>query len=168
MGNEGLFHPMVDEKGRLLAPIWGFPAQGAYLTLFLSAVVTYWGSGVLLSFRKSASAGEEENGIPPVLTPAISVLLFTLPIVSAGWALTLKGGLSPDFPWDIFGEPGGPSENLIILRRVLSFAVHLPAISAALCVMSLVVKPSRQAITLGIVDVAVYLTMILWLNWMGG
>jgi hypothetical protein len=148
--------------------LWGFPHQGAYLALFLSAVIAYWGVGFLLSFRKSASVEEEENVLPPALIPAISVLLFTFPAISAAWALTLKAGVSHDFPWEIFKEPGTPLQNLIILRRVLSFAVRLPHVSAALCAMSFVVRPSRQAIILGIVDVGVYLTMILWLNWMGG
>lgn len=168
LGNDGPFLPAFDEKGIVVVPIWGFPAQGAYLALFLSAVVAYWGVGSLLSFGKAASSEEEERGMPPALIPAISVLLFTLPTISAAWALTLKAGVSNDFPWEIFREPGTPLQNLIILRRVLSFALHLSNVSAALCAMSFVAKPSRQAIILGTVDVAVYLTMILWLNWMGG
>ena len=151
-----------------MVPIWGFPAQGAYLALFLSAVVAYWGVGSILSFRKTASTEEEEKVMSPVLIPAISVLLFTLPIISAAWALTLKAGVSHDFPWEIFREPGTPLQNLIILRRILSFALHLPNVSAALCAMSFVAKPSRQAIILGIIAIAVFVTMILCLNWMGG
>ncbi|RJP22802.1 MAG: hypothetical protein C4529_04845 [Deltaproteobacteria bacterium] len=168
LGNDGPFQPAVDEKGKVVVPIWGFPVQGAYLSLLLSAVVAYWGVGFLLSFRKAASAEEEEKVMPPALIPAISVLLFTLPTISAAWALTLKAGVSHDFPWEIFREPGTPLQNLIILRRILSFALHLPNVSAALCAMSFVVKPSRQAIILGIIAIAVFVTMILCLNWMGG
>jgi hypothetical protein len=168
LGNDGPFQPAFDEKGKVVVPLWGFPVQGAYLSLFLSAVIAYWGVGFLLSFRKAASTEEEEKRIPPVLIPAISVLLFTLPTISAAWALTLKAGVSHDFPWEIFKEQGTPLQNLIIMRRVLSFAVRLPHMSAALCAMSFVVKPSRQAIILGIVGVAVFVTMALCLNWMGG
>jgi hypothetical protein len=168
LGNDGPFQPAFDEKGKVVVPLWGFPLQGAYLALILSAFVAYWGVGSLLSFRKSASAEEEKKRMPPVLIPAISVLLFTLPTISAAWALTLKADLSHDFPWEIFKEPGTPLQTLIILRRVLSFAVRLPHVSAALCAMSLVVKPSRQAIILGIVGVAVFIAMALCLNWMGG
>jgi len=168
LGNDGPFQPAIDEKGSVVVPIWGFPAQGAYLALFLSAVVAYWGVGSLLSIWKTASTEEEENVMPPVLIPAISVLLFTLPMISAAWAMTLKAGVSHDFPWEIFKEPGTPLHNLIILRRILSFLLHLPNVSAALCAMSFVVMPSRQAIILGIVAIAVFVTMILCLNWMGG
>src|SRR3989304_1433623 len=84
LGNDGPFQPAIDEKGSVVVPIWGFPAQGAYLALFLSAVVAYWGVGSLLSIWKTASTEEEENVMPPVLIPAISVLLFTLPMISAG------------------------------------------------------------------------------------
>jgi hypothetical protein len=168
LGNDGPYQPAVDQKGNVLVPLWGFPVQGAYLALFLSAVVAYWGVGFLLSFRKAASAEEAEKGLPPALIPAISVLLFTLPTISAAWALTLKAGISNDFPWEIFKEPGTPLQSLIILRRVLSFAVRLPHVSAALCAMSFVIRPSRQAIILGIVGVAVFIAMALCLNWMGG
>jgi len=168
LGNDGPYQPALDQKGNILVPLWGFPIEGAYLSLFLSAVIAYWGVGFLLSFRKSASVEEEENVMPPALIPAISLLLFTLPAISTAWALTLKAGVSNDFPWEIFKEPGTPLQTLIILRRVLSFAVRLPHVSAALCAMSLVVKPSRQAIILGIVAAAVFIAMALCLNWMGG
>jgi hypothetical protein len=153
LGNDGPYQPALDQKGNILVPLWGFPLQGAYLSLFLSAVIAYWGVGFLLSFRKSESVEEEEYVLPTALIPAISVLLFTLPAISTAWALTLKAGVSNDFPWGIFGEKGTPLQNLIILRGVLSFALHLSNVSAALCAMSFVVKPSRLAIILGIVDV---------------
>lgn len=168
LGNDGPIRPAIDEKGKIVVPFFGFPVQGAYLSLFLSAVIAYWGMGLLLSLRKAASAegtGKETHTVP---IPALSVLLFTLPTIAATWALTLKADVSPDFQWEVFGEPGGASQNLIILRRILSFALLLPQVSAALCVMSLVTRPSRPAIILGCVAIAVFVAMALWLNWMGG
>ena len=167
LGHDGPIEPKYGPKGEVRPPIFGFPPEGVYLSLFLMTVLVYWLVGAGICIRKGPPA-ESKGWGPPHLIPAIAALFFTIPLLAATIPLTLKAERFPDFSWEIFGAKGAPSESLIIVRRVMNLAVFFPQLSAALCVMSFIIEPSRSSVVLAAIAFAAFVILALYLNYLGG
>ncbi len=162
--NESVYGP----EGAIKRPAFGFPLAGASVSMLLSALLAYWGVGVALSVRRGPPSDNEERTAPLHLTPAISILFFTIPLLSAAWSLNIKADRFPDLQWEVLVKTAGMAEPLYLFRRVLDLALLFPQLSAALCVMSLVIDPSREAAILCVISIAVFVFMGLFINFIGG
>lgn len=167
-GQDGWIDPEVLSDGRVKLPVFGFPLAGAYLFFPFWTVLVYFVAGTFLSFRKNLSHETETVTMPAHMTPAITSLLVTVPLLSAALALNLKAARFPDFPWEIFGEGEGPAETLFVFRKVAALSLFFPQLSAALSVMSLIIEPSRSAVIVGSIALAAFLGLALVVNALGG
>jgi len=129
----------------------GFPLVFTHV-----ALVGYWATGLLLSFKLSPEIPRgRDYAAMALLEYSAAVLLLLVPIISSGLALSIP---LTDLPGKVRIPPGEASHARICacaFRKILPLSRLSPVVSFALGVLSFAVRPSRQAAVVSAISIAV-------------
>ena len=149
------------DRLNLHVQVVGFPLVFTHVSL-----VGYWATGLLLSSKMSPEIpGGRDYAAMALLEYSAAALLILIPVISSGMALSIP---LTDLPGKVTIPPGEASHPKICacaFRKILPLSRLSPIISFALGVLSIAVRPSRQAAVVSVVSVIVFLIITGLLAW---
>jgi hypothetical protein len=145
-----------------------FQATGLPMVFFHVAAVGYWMTGLFLSSKMSSEiAGGREYAAMTLLEYSVAMLLFLIPVLSAGIALTVPFGDFSGKVTVIFGEGTAIRLCACAFRKILPLSRFFSVVSFVLGALSFAIKPSRTAVLMSIVSASVFAIisgLIAWIS----
>lgn len=131
-------------------------------TLICAALFFYWYPGIYNALRRCPAP----PGVRPYVSHvslifAVGALVFIVPMLFTLWALAFYGNDIPRGPWGVHEGNHGPWRHVCNLRGLLENIFLIPFGSAALGMLSLLVRPNKGA-AIVILGSALVLLLLVW------